>query len=310
MIQTHLIEINQLDIASLTHLLDRAEYWLHNTVISRQINSLLHGCVVANLFFEPSTRTQYSFTVAAERLGAIVLNPQLSHSSLVKGESLLDTARTFVAMGAEILVVRHSAPDIMEELVTYLGERTAIINAGAGSKQHPTQGLLDLLTIRQQKTLGPGLAVAVIGDVLHSRVARSLIDGLCCVGVNDIRVVAPEEWLPSAADLAIWQVVQPHAELRSALTGADVVVALRIQTERMQAADQVDKIAFYKTYGLTEQTLRYAKPDAMVLHPGPMIRGVEIASIVADGQQSYITEQVRCGVAARMAVLEWCHLPP
>lgn len=296
-----LVSINDLDVEVISQLLDRAEFFRQEVILPRRVLTTLNGYVVANLFFEPSTRTQYSFTVAAERLGAIVLNPQMAHSSLVKGESLLDTAATFVAMGTNALIIRHKEEYIAQQLADSLGARAVVINAGDGCHQHPTQALLDLLTIRQHKPLSPSLAVAIIGDISHSRVARSLIAGLQCVGVTDIRVIAPDFLLPE--DINTLK-IKAYSSLADGLAGVDVVVALRLQSERWEGLSQLNKQDFNQQYGLTTKSLRHAKPDAMVMHPGPINRGVEIDSEVADGKQSVILQQVANGVAVRMAVLE------
>lgn len=300
--KSQLVSIGQLNREQIIKLLTRAQDFCDKVLATRQVLEPLKGQALANLFFEPSTRTQYSFTLAAERLGALALNPQMSRSSLVKGESLLDTARAFVAMGVSALVVRHEQALTAQQLAEQLAGQVTVINAGDGSHEHPTQALLDLLTILQHKQSFEGLTVAIVGDISHSRVANSLIAGLQRVGVNDVRVIAPKALLPGATDSSA--AMQTFSSLRDGLDGADVVVALRIQRERMADVNLIDDVEFNQQYGLTERTLKYAKPDAIVMHPGPINRGIEIDSSVADGPQSVILQQVTNGVAVRMAVLE------
>jgi aspartate carbamoyltransferase catalytic subunit len=296
----HLLTIADLSREMITRLLDRAQELLSTVVkTNRQLRDL-DGQVVTNLFFEPSTRTQYSFSLAAQRLGALVLDPAISHTSTVKGESLLDTARTFAALGSKLIIVRHREEYIPAWLAGELQDQTAIINAGDGCHQHPTQALLDLLTIRQHKGEFSRLKVAILGDIAHSRVARSLISGLSIMGCSQINLIAPTEFLPAEDDMLG---ARGCTSLEQGLADADIVVSLRIQRERISGPQSTTQSL--DTYQLTAQNLRLANPQALVMHPGPINRGVEITSAVADGPQSVILQQVTNGVAVRMAVIEW-----
>jgi aspartate carbamoyltransferase catalytic subunit len=288
-----------------TGLLDLAEQAIE---ISRQIEkkkSVLRGRTQINLFFEASTRTQSSFELAGKRLGADVMNMAVGASALKKGETLIDTAMTLNAMRPDILVVRHHAAGAVELLAQKVG--CSVINAGDGSHEHPTQALLDALTIRRHKGRLQGLVVAICGDILHSRVARSNIILLNAMGVR-VRVVAPSTLLPAAIDRLG---VEVHTDMRQGLKDADVVMMLRLQRERMHGAYVPSVREYFRFFGLDAQKLSLARPDALVMHPGPTNRGVEIDSDVADGHQSVIREQVEMGVAVRMAVLEALgqHLP-
>jgi aspartate carbamoyltransferase catalytic subunit len=298
----HLLSIADLDQPAITHLLDRAEYFLNQVIKNETCETVLAGKVVANLFFEPSTRTQYSFVVAAERLGAIVLNPLMSHTSTVKGESLLDTVRTFIAMGTRILIIRHREERVPEWLAKEIGNQASIINGGDGCHHHPTQALLDLLTIRQYKKDFHHLKVSIVGDIAHSRVARSLIQGLKIMGCSQIRLIAPPEFLPD--EVNTWGVDCFH-DLSAGIKQADVIVALRIQLERFTLPPSTPEPAqFFEKFRLSTEQLRLAHPKAIVMHPGPMNRETEITSEVADGAQSVILQQITNGVAIRMAVME------
>ena len=269
--------------------------------MSRQTDKrqlVLQGRTQVNLFFEASTRTQSSFEIAGKRLGADVMNMAVANSAVSKGETLLDTAMTINAMQPDFLVVRHQSSGAAELLAQKVS--CAVINAGDGQHEHPTQALLDALTIRRHKNQFEGLIVAICGDVLHSRVARSNIHLLNKLGAQ-VRVVAPSTLLPSGiANFG----VEVHRSMDSGLRGADVVMMLRLQLERMTGAFVPSIREYYRFYGLNAEKLRLAKPDAMVMHPGPMNRGIEIDSDVADGVQSVIREQVEMGVAVRMAVLD------
>ena len=259
---------------------------------------VLQGRTQVNLFFEASTRTQSSFEIAGKRLGADVMNMAVANSAVSKGETLLDTAMTINAMQPDFLVVRHQSSGAVELLAQKVS--CAVINAGDGQHEHPTQALLDALTIRRHKKQFEGLTVAICGDVLHSRVARSNIHLLNKLGAQ-VRVVAPSTLLPSGiANFG----VEVHRSMETGLKGADVVMMLRLQLERMTGAFVPSIREYYRFYGLNAEKLKLAKPDAMVMHPGPMNRGIEIDSDVADGAQSVIREQVEMGVAVRMAVLD------
>jgi len=261
---------------------------------------LLRGKTVFNLFFEPSTRTRTTFEIAAKRLSADVLNLAINISSATKGETVLDTVANLAAMQADMFVVRHAASGAPYLIAQHVAPEIHVINAGDGRHAHPTQGLLDVFTIRHYKEDFSSLRVAIVGDVLHSRVARSQIQALTTLGCPEIRVIAPKTLLPSNVEKLG---VHVYHDMRTGLKDVDVVMMLRLQNERMQGALLASAQEFYKYYGLTEDKLALAKPDAIVLHPGPMNRGVEIDSSVADGRQSVILPQVTFGIAIRMAVM-------
>ncbi len=294
----HLLTLDGLSPATLTALLDRAQAMLDGI----DDRSTLEGVAVCTLFFEPSTRTRLSFQRAAQRLGADVLGFDASTSSTTKGETALDTLRNIEAMGVRGFVVRHAHDGAVAELAASAAPGTALLNAGDGRSAHPTQGLLDMLTLRQAKgTDFRELKVLIVGDVRHSRVARSDLHALRALGAGEIRVCGPAALLPEDDTLAGCIVTQ---DFEAALEHVDAVMMLRLQRERMTEG-LVDSLEdYHRDYGLTPQRLRRAAPDAVVLHPGPMNRGVEIDDAVADGPQSLILRQVRNGVAVRMAVLE------
>jgi aspartate carbamoyltransferase catalytic subunit len=294
----HLLGIEGLSREEIAGLLDLAEEFVE---LNRQIEkkrTSLRGRTQINLFFEVSTRTQASFELAGKRLGADVMNMSASSSSMRKGETLIDTAMTLNAMHPDIIIVRHHASGAVELLARKVD--CSVVNAGDGAHEHPTQALLDALTIRRNKGRLEGLTVAICGDILHSRVARSNIILLNCMGAR-VRVVAPSTLLPAGIDR--FGVDVAH-DMREGLDSADIVMMLRLQRERMNGSYVPSTSEYFHYYGLDEKKLSYAKPDALVMHPGPMNRGVEIDSIVADGAQSLIREQVEMGVAVRMAVLE------
>jgi len=294
----HLLGIDGLSRAEIAGLLDLAEEFVE---LNRQIEkkrTSLRGRTQINLFFEVSTRTQMSFELAGKRLGADVMNMSASSSSMRKGETLIDTAMTLNAMHPDIIIVRHHASGAVELLARKVD--CSVVNAGDGAHEHPTQALLDALTIRRNKGRLEGLTVAICGDILHSRVARSNIILLNCMGAR-VRVVAPSTLLPVGIQRFGVDVAR---DMREGLDGADIVMMLRLQRERMNGSYVPSTSEYFQYYGLDEKKLSYAKPDALVMHPGPMNRGVEIDSIVADGAQSVIREQVEMGVAVRMAVLE------
>lgn len=294
----HLLGTEGLSASDLTYLLDRADEMVS---VSRQVEkkrSTLFGRTLINLFFENSTRTQSSFEIAGKRLGMDVVNMAVQTSSVKKGETLVDTALTLNAMQPDLLVVRHGAAGAAELLSQKM--ECAVINAGDGAHEHPTQALLDALTIRRTKGRIEGLTVAICGDIAHSRVARSNIHLLNTLGAQ-VRVIAPSTLLPSAIqDLG----VTPYRRMEKGLPGCDVVMMLRLQTERMSGDFVPSAREYYRFFGLNADRVALANPDAIVMHPGPMNRGVEIASSIADGVQSVITEQVEMGVAVRMAVME------
>jgi aspartate carbamoyltransferase catalytic subunit len=294
----HLLGIEGLSPDEITGLLDLAEEYVE---LNRQIEkkrAALRGRTLINLFFEASTRTQSSFELAGKRLGADVMNMAVGNSSVKKGETLIDTAITLNAMHPDLLVVRHHASGAVDLLAQKLD--CSVINAGDGAHEHPTQALLDALTIRRNKGRIERLTVTICGDILHSRVARSNIILLNALGAR-VRVVAPSTLLPPGIERFG---VEVSRDMREGLKGADIVMMLRLQRERMNGSFVPSTQEYFHYYGLDQKKLAYAKPDALVMHPGPMNRGVEIDSIVADGAQSLIREQVEMGVAVRMAVLE------
>jgi aspartate carbamoyltransferase catalytic subunit len=279
-------------------LLDRAEIWALRGRAAEKKYATLRGRTQINLFFEASTRTQSSFELAGKRLGADVVNMAVRSSSVTKGETLIDTAMTLNAMRPDILVIRHDAAGAVELLSQKVD--CSVINAGDGAHEHPTQALLDALTIRRHKGRIEGLTVAICGDVNHSRVARSNVALLTALGAR-VRLVAPRTLLPPAADRLG---VEIHTSMAEGLDGADVVMMLRLQQERMTGAFIPSAREYFRFFGLDHVRLALARPDAIVMHPGPMNRGVEIDSAVADDPRSVIREQVEVGVAVRMAVLE------
>jgi aspartate carbamoyltransferase catalytic subunit len=299
---THLLTLEDLPKEQILHILDTAKQFVSVTDPSREVRKvpLLRGKSVFNLFFENSTRTRTTFEIAAKRLSADVINLDISTSSTVKGESLLDTIDNLVAMQADIFVVRHSVSKAPIEIANHVPSHVHVVNAGDGSNQHPTQGLLDMYTMRHFKQNFKGLKVAIVGDIVHSRVAKSNIHALTTLGCEEIRAIGPESLLPSNLDMLG---VKVYHGMEEGLKGADVVMTLRIQKERMEAGQVPEGDAFFKQYGLTPARLALAKSDAIVMHPGPINRGVEIDSVVADGSQSVILNQVTFGIAVRMAVM-------
>jgi len=294
----NLLAISQLSPFEIVDLLDRAEAMIPISRQPRKILPTLAGKTQINLFFENSTRTQASFEIAGKRLGAQVTNMSVRTSSIAKGETLIDTAATLNAMQPDVIVVRHSASGAVELLSQKVG--CSVINAGDGAHEHPTQALLDALTIRQHKGDLAGLTVAICGDIANSRVARS---NLLLLGALQVRtrVVAPRTLLPRGIEALCSEV---HTDMRTGLAGADVVMMLRLQHERASGRMIPSVREYYHFYGLDAEKLAYAKPDVIVMHPGPMNRGVEIDPSIADGPYSVINEQVEMGVAVRMAVLD------
>ncbi len=299
---THLLTLEGLPKEQILHILDTAQQFVSVTDPAREVKKvpLLRGKSVFNLFFENSTRTRTTFEIAAKRLSADVINLDISTSSTAKGESLLDTIDNLVAMQADIFVVRHSVSKAPIEIASHVPAHVHVVNAGDGSHQHPTQGLLDMYTMRHFKQNFKGLKVAIVGDIVHSRVAKSNIYALTTLGCEEIRVIGPESLLPSDLDMLG---VKVFHSMEEGLKDVDVVMTLRIQKERMEVGQVPEGDAFFKQYGLTPSRLALAKSDAIVMHPGPMNRGVEIDSIVADGPQSVILNQVTFGIAVRMAVM-------
>jgi aspartate carbamoyltransferase catalytic subunit len=293
----HLLTLEGLPAEILRQILDTAKSFVGVKV--KKV-PLLRGRSVFNVFFEPSTRTRTTFEIAAKRLSADVINLNVSVSSQSKGESLLDTVDNLSAMHADMFVVRHGESGAPHFIARHVAPDIHVINAGDGRHSHPTQGLLDMYTIRHYKGEFSKLRVAIVGDVLHSRVARSQIHALTTLGCPEIRVIGPKTLLPAGVEQLG---VHVYHDMRQGLKDVDVVTMLRLQNERMQGALLPSAQEFYKFYGLTDDKLAVAKPDAIVLHPGPMNRGVEIDSSVADGKQSVILPQVTFGIAIRMAVM-------
>tara|TARA_R110000751_G_scaffold146094_7_gene249919 strand:- start:156576 stop:157514 length:939 start_codon:yes stop_codon:yes gene_type:complete len=294
----HLLGINGLSELDISFLLDKADLAVKLSRQREKKTNSLRGLTQINLFFESSTRTQASFELAGKRLGADVMNMAVGNSSVKKGETLIDTAMTLNAMHPDILVVRHSSAGAAALLAHKVG--CSVVNAGDGAHEHPTQALLDALTIRRSKGKIARQIVAICGDVLHSRVARSNIMLLNALGAR-VRVVAPSTLLPTGIEQ---MGVEVFHDMKEGLRDADVVMMLRLQRERMTGSFVPSIREYFRYFGLDAEKLAYAKPDAMVMHPGPMNRGVEIASEIADGPQSVIESQVEMGVAVRMAVME------
>jgi aspartate carbamoyltransferase catalytic subunit len=296
----HLLTLEGLPAAIVTRILDTAASFI--SVTEREVKKvpLLRGKSVFNLFFENSTRTRTTFEIAAKRLSADVINLNINTSSATKGESLLDTVDNLSAMHADMFVVRHAQSGAPHMIARHVASHLHVINAGDGRHAHPTQGLLDLYTIRHYKKDFRALSVAIVGDVLHSRVARSLIHGLTTLGTPDVRVIGPQTLMPEAVEQ---MGVKYHRDMDEGLRDVDVIVMLRLQNERMSGPLLPSAQEFNKVYGLTPEKLARAKPGAIVMHPGPMNRGVEIDSAVADGAQSVILPQVTFGIAVRMAVM-------
>jgi len=301
---THLLTLEGLPPDIIRHILDTATPFV--SIGEREVKKvpLLRGKAVFNLFFENSTRTRTTFEIAAKRLSADVINLNIGASSTSKGETLLDTVDNLVAMDADLFVVRHAqsgAPHLIAAHLNATGKRHVhVVNAGDGRHAHPTQGLLDLYTIRHYKGDFSNLTVAIVGDLLHSRVARSLIHGLTTLGTPEVRAIGPRTLLPARIEA---MGVQVYEDMRMGLRDADVVVMLRLQNERMRGTLLPSAGEYFKHYGLTLEKLAVAKEDVIVMHPGPMNRGVEIDSAVADGARSVILPQVTFGIAVRMAVM-------
>jgi len=296
----HLLTIEGLPRQTLLDILNTAESFI--SVGEREIKKvpLLRGKTVVNLFFEASTRTRTTFEIAAKRLSADVINLNPSASSASKGETLLDTVRNLEAMRTELFVVRHRESGAAHLIAAHVPEHVHIVNAGDGRHAHPTQALLDLFTIRRHKGPIENLKVAIVGDILHSRVARSEIHALNTLGAAEVRVIAPKTLLPTAVEKLG---VHAFTDMRAGLDGVDVVIMLRLQRERMSGALISSEQEYFNLYGLTQDKLGLAKPDAIVMHPGPMNRGLDIDSAVADGPQSVILPQVTYGIAVRMAIM-------
>ena len=296
----HLLSIEGLPKEILLQILDTARPFV--SVTEREVKKvpLLRGKSIFNLFFESSTRTRTTFEIAAKRLSADVVNLNIATSSQTKGETLLDTVANLSAMHADMFIVRHAQSGAAHLIARHVGEEVHVINAGDGRHAHPTQALLDMFTIREYKGAFTDLRVAIVGDILHSRVARSEIHALTTLGVPEVRVIGPRTLLPARVSQLG---VHVYHDMEEGLRDVDVVMMLRLQSERMNGALLPSAEEFFKYYGLTPEKLAHAKPDAIVMHPGPMNRGVEIESSVADGRQSVILPQVTFGIAVRMAVM-------
>jgi len=296
----HLLSIEGLSKDKIIQILDTAESFLK--IGERDVKKvpILRGKTVCNVFFENSTRTRTTFEIAAKRLSADVINLNVATSSQSKGETVLDTINNLIAMNADIFVVRHSSSGAAHFISSHVKPNIHIINAGDGNHSHPTQGLLDAFTIRKYKTNFNKLKVAIVGDILNSRVARSNIHALNILGVPEVRVIAPKTLLPDEIEKLG---VHVFYDIDKGLKDVDVIMMLRIQNERMDGIMLPSQEEYFKTYGLNQARLDLAKKDAIVMHPGPMNRGVEIDSVVADSEQSVILPQVTFGIAVRMAVM-------
>ena len=299
----HFLTIEGLPRSLLLDILNRAESF--SGVGDRVVKKvpLLRGKTIANLFFEPSTRTRTTFELAAKRLSADVLSLNIASSSTKKGESLLDTLRTLEAMHCDMFIVRHADSGAAHYIASRVAPGVSVINGGDGRHAHPTQAMLDLYTIRKHKGDLSQLRIAIVGDILHSRVARSEIHAFSIMGVHEIRVIGPRTLIPR--DIETLGVHVFH-DLAKGITGADVIIMLRLQNERMSSALLPGESEYFDLYGLTEKKLALAKSDAIVMHPGPINRGVEIDSAVADGSHSVILRQVSHGIAVRMAIMAMC----
>ena len=296
----HLLTLESLPRADIERLLEQAQGFVRPLGTKPPMSTALAGVTVANLFTEPSTRTRVSFELAAKRLGADVVNLEVQLSSRVKGESMLDTVFTLQSLHVDVMVIRDPEAGVPDLVATNVAPHVSVLSAGEAHLSHPTQGLLDALTIRQRKKHFDRLGIAIVGDIRHSRVARSAYHVFGTLRVPDLRIVAPEALMPAPEE---FPGCSRHTTLESGIKGVDVVMMLRIQKERMGQVDLPDADRYFRMYGLTPERLELARPDAIVMHPQPMNRGIEIASDVADGKQSVIRDQVRNGVAVRMAVL-------
>ena len=297
----HLLTLEGLPRRLIERLLERAAHYSRPLGAPAARGQALAGRTVAVMFAEPSTRTRVSFELAARRIGAEVAVIEVQLSSRLKGESVLDTVATLEAMHVDAFVLRDADADVPELVAAHVAPHVSVLSGGAGSRAHPTQGLLDAFTVLQRKGRIEGLSIAIVGDVRHSRVARSSWQAFAALGAGDIRLVAPAGLMPDPGE---FPGCSRHDTLGAGIAGCDVVMMLRIQKERMVEAAIPGAADYFAQWGLTPERLRQARPDALVMHPGPMNRGVEIASEVADGPQSVIRDQVRNGVAVRMAVLE------
>jgi len=296
----HFLTVEGLPPLLLEEILDRAQQFVSLPNKAQVQAPLLRGKTVMNLFFENSTRTRTTFELAAKRLSADLINLDIRNSATSKGESLLDTIRNLEAMGCDMFVVRHQSSGAANFIARYCAPHISVLNAGDGRHAHPTQAMLDMLTIRQHKGDFTPLKIAIVGDIKHSRVARSQIHALTTLCAGEIRLIAPKTLIPEGIEK---MGVSLYTNIEEGLEGVDVVIMLRLQHERMKTALLPSVREYYARYGLTQERLKLAKPDAIVMHPGPVNRGVEIDSHVADGPQSVILQQVTNGIAVRMAVM-------
>lgn len=300
---THIITTKNMPQLTVNKLIEQAERFLRDAVLTNSIRPLHTGKLVTTLFFEPSTRTLNSFQIAAKRLNALACSPTLSESAINKGETLDDTIRTFEAMGTNCFVIRHSENGFIDKVANLVQANTGVINAGDGTHQHPSQALLDLMTIQQSVTDLSTCRIAIIGDIKHSRVIGSLLPLLTTMGVKDIRCIGPIAWMGPTINN---DNVTCTEDLQSGLAEVDVIITLRIQKERLSDADQLDETNYVEHFCLTSDRLAYAKPTAIIMHPGPMNHHIEIHPDVATSHQSNILKQVKNGVAMRMALLDHC----
>ena len=296
----HFLSIEGLNNSLLTEILNTAESFANISEKNVKKIPLLRGKTIVNLFFENSTRTRATFELAAARLSADVLSMNIATSATSKGESLLDTIRNLEAMQVDMFIVRHSLSGAAHFIAQHAAEHVCVINAGDGQHEHPTQAMLDMFTIRRVKKQFAGLRVAIVGDILHSRVARSQIHALNILGAQEVRVIAPKTLLPAQVESLG---VTVFYDLVAGLKNVDVIIMLRLQKERMNSALLPSESEYFKCFGLSDEKLSIANKDAIVMHPGPINRGIEISSSVADGPQSVILQQVRNGIAVRMAIM-------
>tara|TARA_A100001234_G_C12606796_1_gene377541 strand:- start:476 stop:1444 length:969 start_codon:yes stop_codon:yes gene_type:complete len=298
----HLLTLKNLDKTAIEKMLDQAQKYISSKIISDEEKDFFQNLTIANLFFEPSTRTRGSFEIAAKYLGCNVINIDVENSSKKKGETLLDSVKTIQSLGASALIVRHGEKGSLKLITEEIGEHCVVINAGEANISHPTQGLLDLLTIRQEKKSFENLVVTIIGDLSHSRVAQSTAQGLTTMGVKEIRLVSPTQF---SLDENISPVCRSINNVDEGIKNADVVMALRIQHERINATEEKYTTQnYFEEFGLTHKRMKLASPDAIIMHPGPMNRNVEIESSLADSPKSVILKQVANGVAVRMTVID------
>jgi aspartate carbamoyltransferase catalytic subunit len=295
----HLLDIASLSKDSVSLIFDRAKFFQQSFLSNTKLEPVFDHELMVNLFYEPSTRTQYSFDIAASRLGLKTINPDMQRLSDNKGESLQDTIATFEAMGARLIVLRHNENMLPHKLAP--SYNTPIINAGDGTHQHPSQALIDLYTIQQHYKTLENLRISIIGDIAHSRVAHSLIDLLTLFNVERINLVGPEELLPTKTAAHI----SKHTDLTQGISECDVVIALRIQKERFNDQAPPSNTGYYKSYGLNTSSFHHAKETAIIMHPGPVNRGIEIDDILTDGPSSKIQQQIQNSIPVRMAIIEF-----